>query len=224
MEDSHISVSWATWFGALKTGSLPKTLVLDVHVIGVEPKHQGRKAGAAVIEWGTDLCERTNLPLYFESSPSTVALYEKWGYQRLNEKIVHSAEVLGTETDIEVPLMVRMPSGAGGIDFYDWKAKGYPPFSGRVPKKMPSPSSQPKEVKDTATEANGAKPTTIAVTQVTNGTKVVTGVTAVTEVNGLNTSGAKASSAWARWWRRSGIKNAADTAAPSQIIRSSDNH
>lgn len=139
--------------------------MLDVHVIGVEPKHQGRQAGAAVIEWGTDLCERTNLPLYFESSPSTVALYEKWGYRRLNEKIVHSADVLGTEKDIEVPLMVRMPSGAGGIDFYDWKAQGYPPFAGRVPMKLRNAASQAK--KDSNTEANGVKAAATSVTEVT---------------------------------------------------------
>ncbi|KAL1847681.1 hypothetical protein VTK73DRAFT_10293 [Phialemonium thermophilum] len=101
---------------------------LYVHVIGVDPKHQGRKAGLAIVQWGTDLCERAQLPLYFESSPSTTALYEKFGYERLKETIVHKAEVLGTDKDIEVPLMVRMPSAAKGMGFYEWREKGYPRF------------------------------------------------------------------------------------------------
>jgi hypothetical protein len=50
------------------------------------------------------------------------------GFELLEEKIVHKAEVLGTETDIEVPLMVKMPSAAGGLSFAEWREKGYPAF------------------------------------------------------------------------------------------------
>lgn len=100
---------------------------LDCHVIGVDPRHQGRKAGAAIVKWGIDLCEGTGLPIYFEASPTTVGLYEKLGYSRLSETIVHKAEVLGTESDIVVPLMVRMPSAAG-MTFDEWRDKGYTPF------------------------------------------------------------------------------------------------
>lgn len=75
-----------------------------------------------------DLGERAGLPVYFESSPSTVGLYKKLGFELLDEKIVHKAEVLGTENDIEVPLMIRMPSLAGGMSFSEWKSKGYPEF------------------------------------------------------------------------------------------------
>jgi hypothetical protein len=70
--------------------------------------------------------EKVGLPVYFESSPSTVKLYEKMGFERLKESVVHKAEVLGTDTDIEVPLMVKMPSSAGGLTFEEWRAKGYP--------------------------------------------------------------------------------------------------
>ncbi|KAL2131960.1 hypothetical protein VTI74DRAFT_4415 [Chaetomium olivicolor] len=99
------------------------------HVIGVSPEHQGKQAGAAMVKFGIDLCNRTGLPLYFEASPTSVGLYEKFGYERLNETIVHKAELLGTEEDITVPLMVRMPKSAGGMSFYEWKEKGYPSFS-----------------------------------------------------------------------------------------------
>ncbi|RFU78998.1 apoptosis-inducing factor [Trichoderma arundinaceum] len=100
------------------------------HVIGIDPKHQGRKAGALLVQWGIDLGERAGLPVYFESSPSTVGLYKKMGFELLDEKIIHKAEVLGTEEDIEVPLMVKMPSLAGGMSFAEWKATDYPEFRG----------------------------------------------------------------------------------------------
>ena len=103
-------------------------LCIDCHVIAVDPKHQGRKAGALLCKWAFDLSESSRLPVYFESSPSTVGLYIKMGFELLEEKIVHKAEVLGTETDIEVPLMVKMPSAAGGLSFAEWREKGYPAF------------------------------------------------------------------------------------------------
>ncbi|KAK3988933.1 hypothetical protein QBC44DRAFT_328460 [Cladorrhinum sp. PSN332] len=106
------------------------------HVIGVLPEHQGKQAGRAIASWGLEFCDYTNLPMYFEASPSSVGLYEKLGYERLKEKIVHKAELLGTETDLEVPLMVRMPKAARGMSFYEWKEKGFPPFNAATgPKK-----------------------------------------------------------------------------------------
>jgi hypothetical protein len=101
---------------------------VDFHVIGVLPAKQGLKAGAAMVKLGQVLCDMTNLPMYFEASPSTVGLYEKMGFQRLKETIVHKADVLGTEEDIVVPLMVKMPSSAGKMTFEEWKNQGYPVF------------------------------------------------------------------------------------------------
>ncbi|VBB87334.1 Putative protein of unknown function [Podospora comata] len=103
------------------------------HVIGVLPEHQGKQAGAALAGWGLSFVDYTNLPMYFEASPSSVGLYEKLGYERLKETIVHKAETLGTATDISVPLMVKMPKSAGGMSFYEWKEKGYPKFNAATP-------------------------------------------------------------------------------------------
>lgn len=104
----------------------------DVHVIGIHPNFQGRQAGALWCKWGMDLSDSLGLPLYFEASPSTYKLYEKIGYETLEEKIVHSPETMGTDTPIEVPLMVNMPRAAGGLTFRDWRAAGYPAF-GKTP-------------------------------------------------------------------------------------------
>lgn len=75
----------------------------------MDPKYQGRGAGAHLVRWGSQLAEDSGIPLYLEASPSTWKLYEKLGYERLPEKVVHKAETLGTQTDIEVPLMVKWP-------------------------------------------------------------------------------------------------------------------
>ncbi|KAK0702501.1 hypothetical protein B0T21DRAFT_300046 [Apiosordaria backusii] len=106
---------------------------MHAHVIGVLPEHQGKQAGAALASWGLTFVDYTSLPLYFEASPSSVGLYEKMGYERLKETIVHKAETLGTATDISVPLMVKMPKAAGGMSFYEWKEKGYPKFNAATP-------------------------------------------------------------------------------------------
>ncbi|KAH7322726.1 hypothetical protein B0I35DRAFT_476647 [Stachybotrys elegans] len=90
------------------------------HVIGVDPQHQGRKAGALLVQWGIELGAKANLPVYFESSPSTVKLYKRMGFEQIEEKVVHKAAVLGTEADIEVPLMVKMPAGMG-MSFAEWR-------------------------------------------------------------------------------------------------------
>ncbi|KAK7210377.1 hypothetical protein V2G26_017555 [Clonostachys chloroleuca] len=96
-----------------------------VHVIAVDPAYQGRKAGALLVNWGIELGENAMLPVYGEASPTTAALYRKMGFETLEEKIVHKKETLGTESDIVVPLMVKMPSSCG-LTFAEWREKGYP--------------------------------------------------------------------------------------------------
>lgn len=107
---------------------MPNYAIADTHVIAIHPDHQGRKAGALWCKWGMDLSDSLGLPLYFEASPSTYKLYEKIGYELLDDKIVHDRELMGTESPIEVPLMVKMPLAACGMSFKEWRAAGYPAF------------------------------------------------------------------------------------------------
>lgn len=101
----------------------------DVHVIAVSPEHQGKFAGVTLIKWGLEVSDRVGLPIYCESSPTTFKLYQKFGFKVLkNEKLIHKKEVLGTDEDIEVPLMVRMPAVAGDMSFEEWQEAGYPAF------------------------------------------------------------------------------------------------
>lgn len=97
------------------------------------PEHQGRYAGVALIKWGIEMSEQSGLPIYCESSPTTFTMYEKFGFKKLTrEKLIHKKEVLGTDEDIEVPLMVRMPTAAGELSFEDWSDAGYPSWE-KVP-------------------------------------------------------------------------------------------
>lgn len=98
----------------------------------MDPSYQGRKAGAALVQWGIDLGERLQLPVYFESSPSTIGLYRKMGFEQLPESIIHKKETLGVDADIEVPLCVRMPSSSHGMTFQEWRTTGYPAFGKKL--------------------------------------------------------------------------------------------
>ncbi|KAJ4328318.1 hypothetical protein N0V84_001189 [Fusarium piperis] len=102
-----------------------------VHVIAVDPKHQGRKAGALLCQYGIEQAERFQIPMYFESSPTTLGLYKKVGFKELEKQVVHKAEDLGTPEDVVVPLCIRMPAAANGMTFEEWQAKGYPKFETR---------------------------------------------------------------------------------------------
>ncbi|KAK3493465.1 hypothetical protein B0T13DRAFT_52676 [Neurospora crassa] len=87
-----------------------------VHAIAVDPKHQGRGAGAMIVKQLVSLSNDSNLPIYLESSASAEGLYKKMGFVRVPKEkasVVHSKEVLGTETDVEVPLMVKTPARTG---------------------------------------------------------------------------------------------------------------
>ncbi|CAG8949066.1 hypothetical protein HYFRA_00002195 [Hymenoscyphus fraxineus] len=96
------------------------------HIIAVDPKYQGRGAGAAIVQWCIDTSNSSGLPFYLEASPFAAPLYTKMGFETLEETIVHKKEVLGTPEDVTVPLMIWMPEAANGMTFVEWRAKGYP--------------------------------------------------------------------------------------------------
>jgi predicted GNAT family N-acyltransferase len=83
--------------------------------MAVEPKHQGRHAGITLAQWAIDLSEQTGVPVYLEASPKLYKWYEKLGFLRLKEEVVHHAVDLGTKNDVAIPLMVKLPSK--GCDF-----------------------------------------------------------------------------------------------------------
>lgn len=93
----------------------------DCHVIAVKPSYQRRGAGALLTQWGLDSAERAQLPVYLESSPQARKLYSKLGFQQV-DKVIHEASSIGKEHDVEIPLMVKMPSTLD-MDFATWRSK-----------------------------------------------------------------------------------------------------
>jgi hypothetical protein len=91
-------------------------MLLDCHVIAVDPMHQGRGAGALLAGWGLDTGEASGLPVYMEASPTTAGMYEKMGCKHLKKQIVHKASDLGSKEDVAIPLMVKLPSKGSSFD------------------------------------------------------------------------------------------------------------
>ncbi|MEZ4554222.1 MAG: GNAT family N-acetyltransferase [Dehalococcoidia bacterium] len=53
-----------------------------LYLVGVEPEHQGRGVGSALIRAGLEACDRDRLPAYLESSKArNVPLYVKHGFR-----------------------------------------------------------------------------------------------------------------------------------------------
>ncbi|KAK2788988.1 hypothetical protein FQN53_002804 [Emmonsiellopsis sp. PD_33] len=97
--------------------------------VAVHPAHQRRGVGKLLMEWGLGVGEKLQLPVYLESSSAGLPLYTKLGFERLSESAVLSPALTHKDSDVEIPLMVKMPAAAGGMTFEEWAAKGHPRFS-----------------------------------------------------------------------------------------------
>ena len=69
------------------------------------------------MQWGIDIAEKLRVPIYLESTLAAVRLYEKMGFDRVNESITQKPEITGLDHDIEVPLFYKMPKNNATIDF-----------------------------------------------------------------------------------------------------------
>lgn len=64
-------------------------------LIGVDPAHQGKGYGSALLEAALERCDREGLPAYLEAtSPLNVRLYEQHGFEALAEIRVGSSPPL----------------------------------------------------------------------------------------------------------------------------------
>ena len=93
----------------------------DCHVVAVKPEHQRKGAGALLTQWGLDIAEQLQLPVYLESSPQARRLYSKLGFSEVG-KVSHEAAVLEEKEDVEIPLLVKMPSTLKE-SFEEWRSK-----------------------------------------------------------------------------------------------------
>ena len=55
-------------------------------LIGIDPAHQGRGLGGALMRHATDICDRDGVPAYLESSNErNLSLYERNGFRVVGE-------------------------------------------------------------------------------------------------------------------------------------------
>ncbi|KKZ67488.1 hypothetical protein EMCG_06865 [[Emmonsia] crescens] len=98
-------------------------------LLAVHPEHQRRGIGKLLMDWGLDVGEKLQLPVYLESTRAGLPLYTKLGFERLSKGALLKSEVTHFASDVEAPLMVNMPSAAREMRFEEWAEKGYPPLS-----------------------------------------------------------------------------------------------
>lgn len=95
--------------------------------MATHPKYQRKGIGRLLVQWGIDVAESLGLPVYLESTQGGLPLYEAVGFEKLtHETLVHRASDTGDSEDIEMSLMVKLPTKAKGIAFKEWANKGYP--------------------------------------------------------------------------------------------------
>lgn len=75
------------------------------------------------MEWGIDISEKLKVPIYVESTLNGFPLYEKAGFQKV-DGILCKREVTHLDSDVEAPLMARMPASAGGMSLQEWADSG----------------------------------------------------------------------------------------------------
>lgn len=98
----------------------------DLASIAVHPEHQHRGAGSLLLQWGVNIAEQFDIPIYTEASKSGYGLYEKMGFERLTHvRLIHPADVIGGDEDVEIPLVVRLPNSAKGVPFEEWAKANY---------------------------------------------------------------------------------------------------
>jgi GNAT superfamily N-acetyltransferase len=64
-------------------------------LIGIDPAHQGKGLGSALLKHATDICDRDGMPAYLESSNlANVPFYERHGFAALGRIQVGNSPVL----------------------------------------------------------------------------------------------------------------------------------
>jgi GNAT superfamily N-acetyltransferase len=64
-------------------------------LIGVDPQHQGRGCGSALLRYALARCDRDGIPAYLESSnPRNVPLYQRHGFENVGSIQVGSSPTL----------------------------------------------------------------------------------------------------------------------------------
>lgn len=90
-------------------------------MVAVHPQYQRRGLGALLTKPGLDIAEQLQAPVYLEATDRAVKLYQNLGFERLEPGVILGPEIVGSETWLEAPIMVKMPASLGEDSFEHWQ-------------------------------------------------------------------------------------------------------
>ncbi|KGO36744.1 Acyl-CoA N-acyltransferase [Penicillium expansum] len=81
---------------------------------------RGKGIRAQLMEWGMNVAEQLNLPIYLESTVEGIPLCQKLGFQTLSEGILFKPEITRVNKEVRAPLKVKMHTAVGNMTFEEW--------------------------------------------------------------------------------------------------------
>lgn len=81
-------------------------------LVVVDPTYQGKGVGRALIEWGTSHADASGppMPCYLESSEAAIKVYEKLGFESVEELEMFESDAAGKKvegSELTLPVMLR---------------------------------------------------------------------------------------------------------------------
>ncbi|WEW57466.1 hypothetical protein PRK78_002933 [Emydomyces testavorans] len=87
---------WTEKVEAASEKILGTTPCYRLSFIGTDPLHQGQGAGALLVKWGLDRCEKENVPAILEGTTNANPFYERFGFKS-EERILMQLDGVGQD-------------------------------------------------------------------------------------------------------------------------------
>lgn len=89
----------------------------------MHPDYRGRGVGTLLTRPGLEVADQLGVPVYLEATGRAVKLYQKLGFEKQNQGVILSPEIVGDSQQLEAPVMIRMPimrDGTSDLSVEDW--------------------------------------------------------------------------------------------------------
>lgn len=93
--------------GDINYNFLPSTALSKVQT---DPKHERKGVASALLQYGLERLEQTDLPAYQFSTPQAAKLYQKFGFKEIDRVVLELKHYGGRENDVYIsPFYYRAP-------------------------------------------------------------------------------------------------------------------
>lgn len=89
----------------------------------MHPDYQRRGIGTLLTRPGLEVADQLGVPVYLEATDRAVQLYRKLGFEKQDQGVILSPEIVGGPQQLEAPVMIRMPvmrDGISELSVQDW--------------------------------------------------------------------------------------------------------